>query len=161
MTDRISDNSCFTISDKEALEVVRKLDASRVEHETMFARGEAHFDPTSPPPEEYLAALESESLPPDLDPDSRWEEDYLEGLRSEQAWTRWYQIVTSRALTRARAALRARGYRAQRTQVRVRARRSPASTRRATDSGGDDGGGDHEPPRPRSSNLSPIRGGAL
>jgi hypothetical protein len=49
------------------------------------------------------------------------------------------------------------------TQARVRARRSPASSRRAaSDSGGDDGDGDPEPPRPRSSNsLSPICGGAL
>ena len=37
-----------------------------------------------------------------------------------------------------------------RTQRRIRARRSPASTRRATtdSGGGDDGGGDPEPPRP-------------
>jgi hypothetical protein len=50
-------------------------------------------------------------------------------------------------------------------QARVRARRSPASQRRATaDSGGTDGdgGGDPEPPRPRSSSsLSPYAGGAL
>ena len=46
-----------------------------------------------------------------------------------------------------------------RTQARIRARRSPASQRRATtDSGGDDGGGDPEPPhRPSIYSL----GGAL
>ena len=50
------------------------------------------------------------------------------------------------------------------TPARVRARRSPASQRRATsDSGGTDGGGDPEPPRPRPRcNVSPIFcGGAL
>ncbi len=51
-----------------------------------------------------------------------------------------------------------------RAQTRGRARRSPASTRRATtDSGGDSDGGDPEPPRPRSSNSLPAHydGGAL
>ena len=49
------------------------------------------------------------------------------------------------------------------TQARIRARRSPASTRRATtDSGGDDAGGDPEPPRrPQSTSFSPVFGGGL
>ena len=51
-----------------------------------------------------------------------------------------------------------------RTRARVRARRSPASQRRATtDSGGDDCGGDPEPPRPLSLYSLPAYafGGAL
>lgn len=50
------------------------------------------------------------------------------------------------------------------TPARVRARRSPASTRLATtDSGGTDDSGDPEPPRPRSANSLRARrdGGAL
>ena len=51
-----------------------------------------------------------------------------------------------------------------RTHPRTRARRSPASVRRATaDSGGSDSdGGDPEPPRrPRSTSFSAVLGGAL
>lgn len=48
-------------------------------------------------------------------------------------------------------------------RARIRARRSPASQRRATtDSGGDDGGGDPEPPqRPHLCSLPAYMGGAL
>ena len=54
----------------------------------------------------------------------------------------------------------------RRPRARTRARRSPATERRASaDSGGSDsdGGGDPEPPRPRSSNSLPAHaaGGAL
>lgn len=67
-------------------------------------------------------------------------------------------------IMRARAARRARQSPAHRirTQARIRARRSPASARRATaDSGGDDGG-DPEPPRPpHLYSLPAYRGGAV
>ena len=78
--------------------------------------------------------------------------------RDREELRRGAEIQMGFEIMRARAARRARPSPARRirTQARTRARRSPASQRRATtDSGGDDGG-DPEPPR---SSLS--CGGAL
>ena len=71
--------------------------------------------------------------------------------RDSEELRRGAEIQMGFEIMRARAARRARPSPARRirTQARIRARRSPASTRRATtDSGGDDAGGDPEPPRP-------------
>ena len=92
------------------------------------------------------------------------EEYYSQHEREE--WERGQDIQRGCEIMRAAAARRARPSPARRirAQTRGRARRSPASTRRATtDSGGDSDGGDPEPPRPRSSNSLPAHydGGAL
>ena len=170
MTDRIPDNSSFTISDEEALEAVRVFNRRCEEHaaseaaampRTFFKEYEAATladqqavidDPC------YQAARDAEGTPPDLLPEE-WEEDLVAGGRSNLAYQRGVQLQERRARARARTAFHTRHYR--RTQSRVRARRSPATQRRATtDSGGDDGGGgDPEPPH-RSSNTPHI-GGAL
>ncbi len=79
--------------------------------------------------------------------------------RDREEWRRGLDIQRGFEILRARA-VRRRHPRPRRAHARIRARRSPASQRRATaDSGGDDAGGDPEPPRP---SLSPtISGGAL
>ena len=77
--------------------------------------------------------------------------------RDREEWRRGLDIQRGFEILRARA-VRRRHPRPRRAHARIRARRSPASQRRATtDSGGDDGGGsgDPEPPRPRC-NLSPV-----
>ena len=83
-----------------------------------------------------------------------------EARRDREERRRGLEIQEGFEILRARRA-RARPSPARRTHTpaRIRARRSPASTRRATtDSGGDDGGGDPEPPhRPHIYSL----GGAL
>lgn len=88
------------------------------------------------------------------------EQDAHEQWRDREENARGHDIQWGHEILRARAAARPSPARRIRTH-RIRARRSPASTRRATaDSGGDDGdGGDPEPPR--SSNLPAYRGGAL
>ena len=147
MKNSIPNDFSFAISDGEALEAVRQLETSRVEHEKMLAGGETRFDPTAPPPEGYMTSIEQEGTPSDFLPDFKpwYEEDPTSGVRFDKAYKRGLQILMARARARARIRASTRHYR---TQTRTRARRSPASTRRATvDSGGDDGG-DPEPPRP-------------
>ena len=172
MNKSIPDNSRFTISDQEALEAVRAFNlkcaeycgaasaenAAHEEYEYEAATFEDHQATIDDP--RYLEAIKKEGIPPDFLPG--WEEDVIAGARFNLAYQRGVQLQEMRACARARTALHTRHYR--RTQTRVRARRSPASTRRATtDSGGSDDGGDPEPPRSRSSNSLPAHydGGAL
>ena len=85
----------------------------------------------------------------------------------EHFWEKLEKIRARRTASRRRSALGRHIpiliFHTRRThQARVRARRSPASVRRATtDSGGDSDGGDPEPPRPLYSSPSPVCGGAL
>jgi hypothetical protein len=155
MNKSIPDNSRFTISDQEALEAVRAFNLKCAEYAAHEEYEEATDDPR------YRAAIQKEGIPPDFLPG--WEEDVIAGARFNLAYQRGVQLQEMRARARARTALHARHYRSQTRVTRVRARRSPASTRRATaDSGGDDGGGsgDPEPPRPRCNVSQIFCGGA-
>ena len=102
-----------------------------------------------------------------LDSTYEEQEEYY-SQHEREAWERGQDIQRGCEIMRAHTAARRRDRVRVRphhnTAARVRARRSPASQRRATtDSGGSDSdGGDPEPPRPRSSSLSPVScGGAL
>ena len=171
MTDRIPDNSYFSISDQEALEAVRVFNRKCEEY---AARGDAAIPRTFHEAATYTdhqaviddpnyqSAIVKDGTPPDFLPG--WEEDLIVGARFNLAYQRGIRLQELRARARARTAFHTRCYR---TQTRVRARRSPASQRRATtDSGGGtdgDGGGDPEPPRPLQLSLPAhiAAGGAL
>ena len=171
MTNSIPNDFSFAISDDEALEAVREF-ARACEEYSASSLSSAH---AGTPREEfkaatlatfedhqaaiddqnYRAAIEKEGTPPDFLPG--WEEDLIAGTRFNLAYQRGVRLQESRARVRARVRARTHHFRTQ-TRVRVRARRFPASQRRATsDSGGNDAGGDPEPPhRP-----TPRVGGAL
>lgn len=144
MTNRIPDNSSFTIADPNDVLLNRRWQ-TYCQMDGFEDAGAWALDLNQD--DAYKASLDPESIP------------------EAMGWREWDALDDKEAADRARArahvqsAIRTRHYR---TQSRVRARRSPASTRRATtDSGGDsDGGGDPEPPHRPPSNT-PRVGGAL
>ena len=144
MNNIISDNSYCTISD------ISDIDMSHL------VAGETRFDPTAPAPEGYLDALQRDGGPPLPE----WAENPDRYLENEAKWWETYQLKLQKEM-RVLARVRVRATRRYRGQTR--ARRAPASTRRATaDSGGDDdgGSGDPEPPRPRCNVSQIFCGGA-
>ena len=123
---------------------VRRFDLGLMEQEEDEECGIGILDSTYEEQEEYYSQHEREA----------WERG--------QDIQRGCEIMRAHTAARRRDRVRVRPH--HNTAARVRARRSPASQRRATtDSGGSDSdGGDPEPPRPRSSSLSPVScGGAL
>ena len=145
MNTSISDNSSFTIFDPDDVLVDRYYPCAGE------ADGEWALDKDSAYQSAYQASFEQMEMPPEARGWREWD-----ALDDKEAAAR-----AARARAHTQTVIRTRSYR---TQTRVRARRSPASVRRAaSDSGGDDGddGGDPEP-EPRRSNLSPVaNGGAL
>ena len=165
------------VSEDQALTAARMWDAEmaekladvdlmeRLERERIQKEKAAGIKPPPYRPEEFPPLATTDDFvdlpwePPESDAaDPEWMEKEREAWEFDALACRGIAIREARA---ARAAARRPSpARRIRTQARIRARRSPASTRRATSDsgGGDDAGGDPEPPR-RASNT--LRGGAL
>lgn len=134
----------ITISDREALEAVRKFDRAAAEHEAR--------EIVSWTDKDYEDSFSEVTTPKDFLPD--WEPDPAAELRVALAYERGFQLQALRARVRTRAR---RVIPHCRTRVRARRdRRSPAAVRATADSGGDP---DPDPEPPRSRKRS--RGGAL